>query len=382
MEGAAMADHDALDGPVLIVGAGIAGSALAAALGQRGIASEVIDLDDRTDGAHIGLTNRAVDVLDDLGVLEAAVQAGAAHQETVFVRMYLANGDPIPIPPPPRPDTDLPAAVTIYRPVLSDILTGAAKDAGAVFRYGLSIEAFEQDATGVNVSFTDGGAGRYALVVGADGVHSRVRELLHPQLKPAYTGTVALRWMLDEDPPGPPGFYNSAGEMVAIAPVKGGMTYVASGAESPEGHRVEQAEARQMLRAVLERFPAPTPTALREKLTDDQSILVHPFEWILVPSPWHRGRLTVIGDAAHATTALLSSGGGMALEDAMVLAQELAQATTVESALDGFMRRRFERVRVVVEASVKLLEMQRAGESQMAMGMLRTQATLALIEPY
>ncbi|MGW0808923.1 hypothetical protein [Nonomuraea sp. NPDC002799] len=68
----------------------------------------MIDLDDRTDGAHIGLTNRAVDVLDDLSVLDAAAQAGSAHQDTVFVRMYLANGDPIPIPPPPRPDTTFP----------------------------------------------------------------------------------------------------------------------------------------------------------------------------------------------------------------------------------------------------------------------------------
>ncbi|NUR83370.1 MAG: hypothetical protein HOY71_04695, partial [Nonomuraea sp.] len=151
-----MADESA----VLIVGAGIAGASLAAALGQRGIAAEVIDLDDRTDGAHIGLTNRAVDALADLGVLEQAAEAGAAHQDTVFARIYLADGDPIPIPPPPRPDTDLPAAVTIYRPALSDILVGAAKKAGATFRYGLSVQAFTQDDTSVDVTFTDGSTGR------------------------------------------------------------------------------------------------------------------------------------------------------------------------------------------------------------------------------
>jgi naringenin degradation protein FdeE len=367
---------------VLIVGAGIAGTALAAALGRQGIASEVIDLDGRAVGAHIGLTNRAVDALADLGVLDAATEAGNASQDSVFVRMYTAAGDPIPVPPPPRPPTDLPAAIGIYRPVLAEILTGAATAAGATFRYGLSVASFEQDADGVDVMFTDGGRGRYSLLVGADGVRSRVRELLHPSLRPVYTGVVALRWMLDQEPPGPPGFYNTMTEMVAIAPVKGGRTYVASGHQSEEGHRVTPAEARDMLRDVLSRFPAPAPTALREKLTGDQTVLAHPYEWILVPAPWHRGRVTLIGDAAHAATAHLSSGGGLALEDAVVLAEELARADYVEKALDSFMTRRFDRVKTVVDASVRLLEMHNAGESPMAMGMVRTQATEALLPPY
>jgi len=369
-------------GRVLIVGAGIAGTSLGAALGHHGISSEVIDLDDHTDGAHIGLTNRAVDVLAELGVLDAAVEAGTVMSGSVFGRMFLATGEPLPVPPPPRTDTGLPASVGIYRPELARILVDAAKAAGAVFRYGLSVESFHQDSAGVDVTFTDGSTGRYDLVVGADGVRSKVRELLHPKARPRYTGVVALRWMLDEEPPGQPGFYNSQTEMVAIAPVKGGRTYVATGAPSPEGHRVDQREARAMLRDVLSRFPAPAPTALREKLSDHHTVLVHPYEWILVPEPWYRGRVMLIGDAAHATTAHLSSGGGMALEDAVVLAQELAEADTVERAFAAFMKRRFARVKVVVDASVRLLEMHQAGESPMAMGALRTQATTALIDPY
>ncbi len=368
--------------PVLIVGAGIAGTSLAAALGQQGVRTEVIDVDERTVGAHIGLTNRAVDVLAELGVLDAVIEAGSAMDGSVFSRMFTATGDPLPVPPPPRPDTDLPAAVGVYRPELARVLGDAARAAGATFRYGVSVEALVSDVEGVDVTFTDGRTGRYGLVVGADGVRSKVRALLHPDVRPNYTGVVALRWMLHEEPPGQPGFYNTFTEMVAIAPVKGGWTYVATGAESPEGHHVDQAEARQLLREVLARFPAPAPSALRDKLTDDQTVLAHPYEWVLVPPPWHRGRIALIGDAAHATTAHLSSGGGMALEDAVVLAQELTRDRPVEQALAVFTARRFERVKTVVDASVRLLEMHQAGESPMAMGSIRTQATLTLIQPY
>ena len=178
---------------VLIVGAGLAGSALAVALGRRGIPVDVVDLDARTVGAHIGLTNRAVDVLADLGVLEAVSAAGHASQDTAFIRIYTATGDLIPVPPPPRPDTDLPAMVGIYRPALSEILVGAAKAAGANFRDRVTVDRLAQDADGVDVAFSDGTDGRYGLVVGADGVHSRVRELWFPALRPTYTGVVALR---------------------------------------------------------------------------------------------------------------------------------------------------------------------------------------------
>jgi 2-polyprenyl-6-methoxyphenol hydroxylase-like FAD-dependent oxidoreductase len=188
--------------------------------------------------------------------------------------------------------------------------------------------------------------------------------------------------MLDEELRGEPGFCNSDSEMVAIAPVKGGMTYVATGAEVPQGHRVNQPEARELPRDVLGRFSAPTPTALRAKLTDDQTVLVHPYEWILVPAPWHLGRVTLIGDAAHATTAHLSSGGGMALEDAVVPAEELASTPSPATAFERFHNRRYERVKVVVEASTRLLEMHRAGASAREMGALRARATTTLIQPY
>jgi 2-polyprenyl-6-methoxyphenol hydroxylase-like FAD-dependent oxidoreductase len=81
----------------------------------------------------------------------------------------------------------------------------------------------------------------------------------------------------------------------------------------------------------------------------------------LVPAPWYVGRVLLIGDAAHATTPHLASGAGIGVEDAVVLGQEVAKASTAEQALAAFMTRRFERCRMVVENSVRLGDLEAKG---------------------
>jgi len=66
------------------------------------------------------------------------------------------------------------------------------------------------------------------------------------------------------------------------------------------------------------------------------------FEVLLQPAPWFRGRAVLIGDAAHATTPHLAYGAGMAVEDGVVLVEELQRCASLGAALEGFMTRRFE----------------------------------------
>jgi 2-polyprenyl-6-methoxyphenol hydroxylase-like FAD-dependent oxidoreductase len=77
---------------------------------------------------------------------------------------------------------------------------------------------------------------------------------------------------------------------------------------------------------------------------------------LLVPAPWYRGRIVLIGDAAHATTPHIAYGAGMAIEDSVVLAEELSRGGSVEAALEAFVQRRFDRCRLVVETSWQLSE--------------------------
>jgi 2-polyprenyl-6-methoxyphenol hydroxylase-like FAD-dependent oxidoreductase len=91
--------------------------------------------------------------------------------------------------------------------------------------------------------------------------------------------------------------------------------------------------------------------------------------------------MVLIGDAAHATTPHLASGAGMAIEDGIVLTEEIQSKPTVPAALQGFMDRRFERCRLVVENSVKLGQIEMNHGSPQEHTRLMSEALSALRRP-
>jgi 2-polyprenyl-6-methoxyphenol hydroxylase-like FAD-dependent oxidoreductase len=90
----------------------------------------------------------------------------------------------------------------------------------------------------------------------------------------------------------------------------------------------------------------------------------------------------VIGDAAHATTAMLAYGGGMAIEDGVALGQEVGAGGSADEVLERYMKRRFERARLVVETSVELDRMLRDSESPEAANKMRGEAMSVLMKPF
>lgn len=370
----------------LVVGGGVAGLSAAVALGRRGVAVTVLDLHGQADGASIGIMNRAVDALEELGVLPQCLEQSIVLEGTgsIFQRMYDSAGQPLQVPvPPPRKDTRLPSGLTIFRPELARVLTEAAQASGASIRIGETIESLRDHGDHVDVTLKGGAQASFDLVIGADGTYSAVRPMIHPvDVKPQYSGHMSFRWIIKDGPKGNAGFYTRAdNHMVAVGKLPGGWTYVATGIDM-ESRRLEQAEARTLLAGILRSYESPFLRALADAVDEHQTIIVRPYDWIWVSSPWHRGRVTLIGDAAHSSTAHLSSGGGMALEDSAVLAQELAAAADVGTALDRFMKRREPRARMVVETGVELLRLQQVGASPAASGALRAKAYAMLQEPY
>jgi 2-polyprenyl-6-methoxyphenol hydroxylase-like FAD-dependent oxidoreductase len=99
---------------------------------------------------------------------------------------------------------------------------------------------------------------------------------------------------------------------------------------------------------------APAIRELTEQITDDEGVVYRPLETVLVEGPWHRGRVVLLGDAVHAATPHLGQGAGMAIEDAIVLAEEVGRHATPEAAFAAYRDRRIERCRYIVAESLAI----------------------------
>src|SRR4029079_12878962 len=98
------------------------------------------------------------------------------------------------------------------------------------------------------------------------------------------------------------------------------------------------------MRERLAQFSGPV-AEYKDLIVDDAAVVYRPVENVVVPAPWHRGRVVIIGDAAHATSPHCGQGAAQAIEDGVVLTQELQARRTLEEAFAAFMERRYERCR-------------------------------------
>jgi 2-polyprenyl-6-methoxyphenol hydroxylase-like FAD-dependent oxidoreductase len=368
----------------LIVGGGIAGLTAAIALTRKGVACEVVEITASGEpvGAAITITGPAMEALNAVGVLEACKRLGRVNPLTPG--SFDAAGRPI--GDSHSPGYKPPPAVGMYRPVLSDLLREQARQNGALLRFDTGVRALTQSDSAVAVEFTDGTGERYDFVVGADGIRSKVRQMVFGQnTQPHSAGQTSVRWMAAGPPIDGPSmmYYADNVKVLGYALPQQNLVYVSTVSNRDDAtEHVDRVKAREILANQLACFTAPYVVKLAERLTMESNVIVRPFEWLLVPDPWYHGRVVLIGDAAHAMTAHLASGGGMAMEDGVVLAECLAVTPSLHSGLDAFMKRRFERVRMVVESSVEIskLEQQRASPGAIQ---ARTQAAhKQLAAPY
>ncbi len=344
---------------VLIVGGGIAGMSLAIRLQQQGIRAEIVErkTDWTVQGVGIILQGPALRAFKQVGVLDRCIQEGFGSSELLvggaqghlFARF----------PQPPIAGPEYPATIGILRSVLHTILAEASQAAGVRIRLGLSVTSFLQDANAVEVAFTDGTRGRYDLVVGADGIHSQVREMIFGKSsKPLYVGQVVWRANMERLPEvtsismwyGP---RNKAG----LSPLSQQGMYLFLTQNVPTPPHLEQQQLLAVLHEQLADYQG-LVAQVRERITAPEQINHRPIESILLPSPWYQGRVLLIGDAAHATTPHLANGAAMAVEDAIVLSDLLASSSSaapVEQILQEFMSRRYDRCQMVVKNSLQLV---------------------------
>jgi len=367
---------------ILIIGGGFSGMSAAIELRRQGAEVDLVEIDPgwRSYGAGISLGGATLRAFRRLGMLEAFLAQGNAADG---VNLCAPQGPQIASLPTPRiAGPDVPGGGAIMRPVLARILAEATRAAGANVRLGCTFTAIEQDDDGVDVSFTDGQRRRYDVVIGADGLYSKVREAVFPGApRPRYSGQAVWRAVL----PRPPEIQTATmwmGPKVkpGVNPVSKTEMYLFVTEPRPTNDHVDPSTFAPRLRALLEDFPAPTLQAIRAQIGPDSQIVFRPLEGLLMPRPWFRGRVVLIGDTVHATTPHLASGACIGIEDALVLAEELGRTTGVGDALAAFETRRWERCRMVVENSLRLGEIEVAGGDKEEHARIMRESLMALAQ--
>lgn len=343
----------------LVVGGGIGGMATAISLAERGVAVDLIDIDPdwRVYGAGITITGPTLRAYRRLGLLDAIKAEGAITNKT---RLFRFDGTHMLDLDEPVIEEGLPATGGIMRPILHHIMQARVRELDIPVRLGLTVDALENEGQGVAVRFSDGTEQRYDLVVGADSIFSRVRELAFPHMGPAQpTGQGCWRISIAK----PPGL--DAGEFFLGHANPCGIT--ACGPDTvylwmltPHEERetyMDEEELFVTLKALLADFGG-NAGWIHDNMTREDWINYRPLAAVLQPRDWFNGRIVLLGDAVHATTPHLASGAGMAVESGIVLAEELARTGDVGDALKAYQERRFDRCRDVIETSVAVGKLQ------------------------
>jgi 2-polyprenyl-6-methoxyphenol hydroxylase-like FAD-dependent oxidoreductase len=338
---------------ILIVGGGIGGLTSAIALGQRGFKTEIIEKDPDWSVYGVGIIQQAnvIRAVAALGVIDDYLDAGFGYDR---VEVYKPDGDLAAKIPSPRLVEKYPSQLGIGRPALQKVLADHARAEGANVRLGIVVDEMYDDGDGVDVTFSDGTSGRFDLIIGADGLYSQMRETIFPDApKPQFAGQSVWRYNFKrpDDVTALCAYEGPIG--MGLVPLSDELMYMYVTTPEPGNPRYPREGIARAMREKLASAP-PRISELAKQITEDDGVVYKPLEWHFLDQDWHKGRVVLIGDAAHGTTPHLGQGAGMAIEDSLVLAEELDRAASVEEAFAAFHKRRIARCKYIVESSVAI----------------------------
>lgn len=361
----------------LVIGGGIGGLTLACALQKLGVATRVIERGEQSDrlGTGIILLGNALRGLDRVGLADRCIQAGYGFDK---VSNFDASGTLRDEYSPPRTfRDDRPGAFGIMRPVLGDILEAEALAAGARIDYLTTVVGIEhRDNAPALVELSTGETIEAPLVVAADGAFSNMRSMIFgEEFRPVYSGQGVWRYTAPRSP-NMDGlvFYRTAeGAILGGLPLSHTHCYYFFLENDLQRPRFDEDDFPALFRKRMAPFTAPEVMEAVALIGKGSPINFRPIDVLFMPSPWHKGRVVLLGDAAHAVSPQLTSGGGMAIEDAVVLAEEIERSDEVQDALIGYEARRTARVRGVYDTSLAICKNEQTGQqsSDASMALLR-----------
>jgi len=330
---------------VLVVGGATGGAATALLLARAGARVTLLEkvAQPRAVGAGIALAENGLAVLESIGLGPAI----AAHCRSVPLPAIVdARGRRLIAPPSPPPRVRM-----IRRSTLQGLLLDALAAEPRIERH-FGVEVVSADRDGHLSAQVDGRtvAHHADLIVGADGVHSRVRACGHFGARVRPPGIAYLRTLVEVDAAQGVQAWTGAGIFGSFA-VDGGTYFFASAGTRACRRAVEQRDL-DALRAVWARAYPPSIPLLAAVRSFDDLLLNRVLR--VECRQWVDGRLVLLGDAAHAMAPNLGQGANSALVDAAVLLDELRRAPDLAGGLDHYQQRRMPAVKRVAGASGNL----------------------------
>lgn len=344
----------------IIIGGGIGGLSSAIALRKVGWDVAVYEQNDRLteSGAGIVLAANAMKALKSLdtaerireegtpvGVAELRTWKGSLLARLPAQKQAMRYGTP---------------SYLIHRGSLQSILYSQSLDLGVTVKLGKRYAELNESTAGVEVRFTDGTTASGDLLVAADGYRSKIRNLLFGHIPLRYSGYRAIRGIGSFEDPRYPlvdgGGFEALGNgtRFGFSHLGGGRIFWFAAINEPEGQGASLTPEELKKHALLKfrNWYSPVPAVI--EATRPEDILTHAIYDLAPLEKWSKGRVTLLGDAAHPMLPNLGQGGAQAMEDAVVLADLLRNRRAGEAlveALKAFEKVRIQRVRQIVRQS-------------------------------
>ncbi|MFW2072649.1 FAD-dependent oxidoreductase [Acinetobacter gerneri] len=371
---------------VAIVGGGIGGMCAAIQLKKNGFNVDLIELKDTLKplGAGISLSAATLRALKQIGVVDELLKnAGGFSSFEVFTAdghklleapIFSANG---------AEDLAFNNA-GILRTKFAEILENKLRSLGVNVILNMTVESLEHVDDGVNVQLSNGEIQNYDILIGADGINSKVRTLIHPHFQGSkFTHQGSWRIVVPRYFKGLAMFMGKTLK-AGMTPINDTQSYLFLLDHHAEDNFIEQKEWPAILSNLLAEFDGPIKE-IKESIDrgeiNETNIVYRPLYTHLVKEPWFKGRVVLMGDAVHSTTPHLASGAGMAIEGALILTEELARMQSVEEAFERYQKRHFERAKLVISTSTRLGEIELANGSPVEHRALMSLTMEKLLEP-
>ncbi|WP_416967568.1 FAD-dependent monooxygenase [Streptomyces sp. 4F14] len=332
-----------------LIGCGIAGPVLALFLQKAGIEAVIYEAGDEPRdeaGAFLNLAPNGLAVLDTLGIRGDVEQYGSATTSTAFLNHHGKKLGENPA-----------ETLLLKRGLLNKGLREAAVKRGIRIEYGKFFEAVAETDDGVLIRFADGSTAEADILIGCDGIHSRTRYTVMPEApRPEYTGVIGTAGYTRSRDAAPAdgvmrmsfcykGFFG-------YQTIPGGEVYwfenyhepVEPGRGETERTSHDEWQKRLLLRHRKDHHPV---SAIIDSTPG--GIIGYPIYDMMTLPTWHRGKVCLVGDAAHATSPHVGQGASMAMEDAIVLAKCLRDLPTPQRAFAAFQAIRQDRVEKIIK---------------------------------